>query len=71
MKTPQMFPASNPVELMITSCPKYQPLNGNRGVIDQDNDTLDWLGLTELKVQEHTPEEEEEEADTNDAPISS
>lgn len=38
------------VEHVMTSCPKYRPPNGDRGLIDLDNDTLDWLAATELKV---------------------
>ncbi|KAL7378019.1 hypothetical protein ABVT39_007513 [Epinephelus coioides] len=45
------------VEHIITSCPKHQPPNGDRGVIDLDDETLDWFASTELKVSGHTPEE--------------
>ncbi|KAL7382940.1 hypothetical protein ABVT39_002183 [Epinephelus coioides] len=31
------------VEHIITSCPKHRPLNGNHGLIDLDDETLDWL----------------------------
>ncbi|KAL7394872.1 hypothetical protein ABVT39_006078 [Epinephelus coioides] len=38
------------MEHIITSCPKHWPLNGNRGLIDLDDETLNWLASTELKV---------------------
>lgn len=38
------------VEHIISSCPKHRPPNGDRGLIDLDDDTLDWLASTELKV---------------------
>ena len=41
---------SQTVEHVMTSCPIYRPPNGDRGLTDLDNDTLDWLAKTELKV---------------------
>ncbi|KAJ8398141.1 hypothetical protein AAFF_G00429850 [Aldrovandia affinis] len=47
---------SQTVEHIISSYPKHRPLNGDRGLKDLDDDTLDWLASTELKG---TPGEEE------------
>ena len=41
---------SQTAEHVITCCPKFRPPNGDRGLIDLDNDTLDWLASTELRV---------------------
>lgn len=38
------------VEHVITSGPKHRPPNGDWGLIDLDDETLDWLALMELKV---------------------
>ena len=41
---------SQTAEHVINCCPKFRPPNGDRGLIDLDNDTLDWLASTELRV---------------------
>ncbi|KAE8300548.1 hypothetical protein D5F01_LYC00693 [Larimichthys crocea] len=35
------------VEHVTTSCPRYRPPNGDRGLIDLDSNTLDWLAAME------------------------
>lgn len=46
------------VEHVITSGPKHRPPNGDWGLIDLDDETLDWLALMELKVFRRTSGEE-------------
>lgn len=41
---------SQTLEHVMSTCPKFRPPNGIQGLIDLDNETLDWLAATELRV---------------------
>ena len=38
------------VDHVLTNCPKHRPLNGDLGLKNLDNETLEWLATTELRI---------------------